>query len=426
MSGTPSSRRSTPLRHLPSAVPASTPQRITEVTQEHAGPRASGLGELDRVLGGGFVPGSVTLLGGEPGIGKSTLLMQLLAWWAGVALYVTAEESSQQVAARAERLDAMRPDLWLLAETALPAISAAIETTGPELIVIDSIQSVYDPELSSPPGSVGQVRACAHRFVEIAKAREVAVVMVGHVTKDGGLAGPRVLEHVVDTVLQFEGDRTHALRMLRAAKHRFGATSELGVMEMTGSGLVGVPDASRLFLTDRRAGVPGSAVVPTMEGRRPITVEVQALTSPAPPGVPARRSAQGLDGGRLSMLCAVLARRAQVDLATADVWASTAGGTRIVEPGADLALCLALASALAGEPLDATTVAIGEVGLGGEVRQVPHLARRLEDAARLGFEQAIVPATCPATADLELLPVGTIADAVALAGLARCRPRQQG
>ena len=282
------------------------------------------------------MPGSVTLLGGEPGIGKSTLLLQLLASWKGPTLYVTAEESAHQVRRRAERLGAIRDDLWLHAETSLPHILTAIADTSRELVVIDSIQTVHDPASASLPGSVGQVRGCAHRLVVEAKERNVAIVLVGHVTKDGGLAGPRVLEHVVDTVLQFEGDRHHALRLLRASKHRFGPTNELGLFEMCHDGLAGVPDPSTLFLADRRVGVAGSAVVPTMEGHRPIVVEVQALTAQGVPGVPSRRSAQGLDGGRLSMLMAVLARRGRIPVGEQDVYASTAGGVKLNEPGLDL------------------------------------------------------------------------------------------
>jgi DNA repair protein RadA/Sms len=263
-----------------------------------AAPQPTGIAELDRVLGGGFVPGSVTLLGGEPGIGKSTLLLQLLAWWPGTTLYVSAEESAQQVRLRAERLSAVRPDLWLANETTLAGVIEAIDHTAPSLVVVDSIQTIADQRVSSSAGSVTQVRECAQALVTEAKRRGVPVVLVGHVTKDGALAGPRVLEHVVDTVLSFEGERHHALRLLRAVKHRFGSTDELGLFEMTGTGLVGVPDPSKLFLADRRAAVAGSVVVPAMEGQRPLLVEVQALTVPIPPGTPARRNAQGLDSGR--------------------------------------------------------------------------------------------------------------------------------
>lgn len=391
---------------------------IGEVDAHVARPCSTGIPEFDRVLGGGLVPGSVTLLGGEPGIGKSTVLLQLLARWPSRTLYVSAEESAQQVRLRAERLQAVRPDLWLLPETSLPRIVAAIDEVRPELVVIDSIQTIADPDIASAPGSVVQVRACAHRLVGEAKQRGVPVVLVGHVTKEGSLAGPRVLEHVVDTVLAFEGDRHHALRLLRAVKHRFGPTSELGVFEMTGDGLQGVPDASRLFLTDRRTGVPGSAVVPTLEGHRPLLVEVQGLTNPVPPGVPPRRSAQGLDGGRLALLLAVLERRARLPMGGFEVFASAVGGVRLTEPGADLAVCLAVVSAVLDVPLPPDMVVFGEVGLAGELRQVAQAPRRLAEAARMGFRRAVVPANSPDdTAGMSLLRVATLDQALAVAGL---------
>ena len=394
-------------------------QPIGDVDPLLSRPQPTGVGELDRVLGGGVVPGSVTLLGGEPGIGKSTLLLQLMAEWPGRALYVTAEESAQQVRLRAERLSAVRPDLWLLAETALPHIVAAIDDTKPEFIVIDSIQTVHDPALGSPPGSVVQVRGCAQQLVNIAKQRGIPVVLVGHVTKEGSLAGPRVLEHIVDTVLAFEGERHHALRLVRATKHRFGPTNELGLFEMAGHGLIGVPDPSQLFLGDRRTGVPGSAIAPTMEGQRPLVVEVQALTTPAPPNVPARRTTQGVDGNRLALLLAVLQQRARVAVQQQDVYASTVGGVRLVEPGLDLAMCLAVVSAIQDRPLPADLVVFGEVGLGGEVRQVAHGPRRLSEAARLGFRRVIAPRTSPEpeTDSLRLIRVATLPEALAAAGL---------
>jgi DNA repair protein RadA/Sms len=405
---------------LPVVAPAAAvPRPIGEIDPVESAPRPSGIGELDRVLGGGVVPGSVTLVGGEPGVGKSTLLLQLLAGWPGRALYVTAEESAQQVRLRAERLHAVRPGLWLLAETALPHVLAAIDETEPELVVVDSVQTVYDPALGSPPGSVTQVRGCAQQLVVAAKRRGLAVVLVGHVTKEGSLAGPRILEHVVDTVLSFDGERHHALRLLRAAKHRFGPTNELGLFEMTGEGLVGVPDPSRLFLGDRRTGVPGSAVVPTMEGQRPLVIEVQALTAPAPPNVPARRTTQGVDGNRLALLLAVLQQRARVPVQQHDVYASTVGGVRLLEPGLDLAVCLAVVSAIGDRPLPADLVAFGEVGLAGEVRQVAHAPRRMAEAARLGFRRVLAPraAPDPGPGGCRLLRVATLPEALAAAGL---------
>ena len=399
-------------------VPAGVATPIGDVDGSIGHPNSTRIDELDRVLGGGIVPGSVTLLGGEPGIGKSTLLLQLLANWPGKSLYVTAEESAQQVRTRADRLGALKDNLWLLPEMSLAHIVKAIDDISPDLVVIDSIQTVVDPDLASAPGSVVQVRGCAHRLVQEAKRRNVPIVLVGHVTKEGGLAGPRVLEHVVDTVLSFEGERHHALRMMRAVKHRFGPTNELGLFEMTEQGLVGVPDASQLFLADRRTGVAGSVVVPTIEGQRPLLVELQALTNQISSGVPARRSAQGVDQGRLSMLLAVLERRARISLANHEVYASVVGGVKLTEPGADLGLCLALVSAATNTPLAADLVVIGEVGLAGEVRQVGHLNRRLAEASRLGFTRAIVPASAPSKVDgMSVHKVGTLNEALAAAQL---------
>jgi DNA repair protein RadA/Sms len=344
--------------------------------------------------------------------------MQLLAAWPARTLYVTAEESAQQVRLRAERLGALNENVWLLPEMNLHNIFKAIASVQPNLIVIDSIQTIADPELSSPPGSVVQVRGCAHRLVQEAKRSNIPVVLVGHVTKEGGLAGPRVLEHVVDTVLSFEGERHNALRLLRASKHRFGPTSELGLFEMTDAGMVGVPDASQLFLADRRTGVPGSVVVPTIEGQRPLLVELQALTNSVSGGAPPRRSAQGVDSGRLALLLAVLERRARISLAGHEVYASVVGGVKLAEPGADLGLCLALVSAVVNKPLPADLVVIGEVGLAGEVRQVAQVGRRLAEAARLGFTRAIVPASASAKVDgIRVEGAATLTEALALAQL---------
>ncbi len=376
-------------------------------------PQPTGIGELDRVLGGGIVPGSVTLLGGEPGIGKSTLLLQLLAWWPGPALYVSAEESPQQVRLRAERLGAVRPELWIAAETSLDGILSAIARTSPSLVVVDSIQAIADVGTASAPGSVAQVRDCAQQLVGEAKRRGVPVVLVGHVTKDGSLAGPRVLEHVVDTVLSFEGERHHALRMLRAVKHRFGSTNELGLFEMTGRGLAGVPDPSKLFLADRRAGLAGSVVVPVIEGHRPVLVEIQALTVSIRPGIPPRRNAQGFDGGRLALLLAVLDRHASLPLGDHDVYVSAVGGMRLSEPGTDLGVTVAVAGAARELPVPDDLVVVGEVGLGGEIRQVIHASRRLAEAARLGYRRAIVPRSCPRVDGIELVRVATLAQALA-------------
>jgi DNA repair protein RadA/Sms len=405
--------------------PAARPTLLCDVDGLVGRPSPTGIAEVDRVLGGGLVPGSVSLLGGEPGVGKSTLLTQLLAQWPGRALYVSAEESAQQVRLRAERLGAVTSQqLWVLPETSLAHIVAAIDQIRPTLVVVDSIQAIADPELGSGPGSIVQVRGCAHRLVVEAKSRDLPMILVGHVTKDGGLAGPRVLEHIVDTVLSFEGDRHHALRLLRAVKHRFGSTNELGVFEMAEEGLVGVPDASRLFLTDRRAGVAGSAVTPALDGHRPLLVEVQALTNIVTSGAPPRRSAQGLDPGRLALLLAVLERRVRLPMAQHEVFASAVGGVRLTEPGADLAICLAIASAWSDVPLPADVVLFGEVGLGGELRQASHAPRRLAEAARMGFARALVPANTPRVAGIELIRASTIAEALAAVGLTGEHRRQ--
>jgi DNA repair protein RadA/Sms len=396
---------------------AATPMPIAEVDTDAWAPLASSVGELDRVLQGGLVPGSVTLLGGEPGIGKSTLLLQALSGLAATGrrcLVVTAEESAQQVRLRAERLGALAGNLWLVADTALPHVLEHLSVVRPEVVAIDSIQTVYDPALASAPGSVAQVRHCAHQLVRASKERAMATVLVGHVTKDGSLAGPRVLEHLVDTVLSFEGERHHALRLLRATKHRYGSTDELGLFEMTAEGLAGVPDPSALFLADRRAGTPGSVVAPVLDGHRPLLVEVQALVTKSHLPVP-RRSAQGLDSGRLSLLLAVLEKRVDLSFHEADVHSVVAGGVKVVEPGADLALALALVSARNGRPIPDDVVACGEIGLGGELRQVHQTARRLAEAARLGFRRAIVPASAPVDAPgIEVLRAATLAEAVAL------------
>ena len=394
--------------------------RVADVEMTEWRTRSTGVGELDRVLGGGLVPGSVTLVGGEPGIGKSTLLLQAAAAMAAAGarcLLVSAEESKQQVRLRAERMQALDPGLWLVAETSLPAVLAAVDEVKPDVMVVDSIQTVFDPELGSTPGSVTQVRECASQLVALAKQRGLATVLVGHVTKEGALAGPRVLEHVVDTVLSFEGERHHALRLLRAVKHRFGATGELGLFEMAGAGLVGVPDPGALFLADRQAGVPGSVVVPAMEGQRPLVVEVQALVTKSELTIP-RRSSQGLDGGRVALVVAVLAERAGISFANKDVYASAVGGVRVTEPAGDLAVALALASAVTGRALPADLVACGEVGLAGELRQVGSAGRRLAEAARLGFRRAMVPSSAPAAEGLEVVRAATLGEALEVLGLA--------
>lgn len=405
---------------LASIAPSSPPTPIGEVDPTAFTALATGVPELDRVLGGGLVPGSVTLVGGEPGIGKSTLLLQVAAEVAAgdrTVLYLAGEESPQQIRLRAERLGAVHPNVLLAAETALPQVVGAMDQVQPDVVVVDSIQTLLDPELSSAPGSVAQVRSCSHRLVVEAKRRNCAVVLVGHVTKEGNLAGPRVLEHLVDTVLAFDGDRHHALRILRAVKHRFGSTQELGLFEMRDTGLRGVPDPSGLFLADRRVGVAGSVVAPIMEGHRPLVVELQVLVArsmlPSP-----RRTVTGLDSGRLSLILAVLEQRVGVAVANLDVFALAVGGVRVVEPGVDLAIGLATASSMFGHPLPGDLVACGEIGLGGELRQVAQTQRRLAEAARIGFKRAIVPFSAPeAPPGIETIRVGTLTDALDRLGL---------
>ncbi|MDQ1373910.1 MAG: hypothetical protein QOJ09_1248 [Actinomycetota bacterium] len=403
-------------RQTASVAPLVAPTSIDAVDQAGWAPAPTGVLEVDRVLGGGVVPGSVTLLGGEPGIGKSTLLLQLLAKLANggsSCLLVSAEESAQQVRLRAERLDALSPNLFIVAETALPTVLGAIDHLRPAFVAVDSIQTVFDPELGAQPGTVTQVRECAGALVQRAKQGGPAVWLVGHVTKDGQLAGPRQLEHLVDTVLSFEGDRHHDLRLLRAVKHRFGSTGELGLFEMVEEGLREVTDPSGLLLADRNDQVSGAVVMPAMEGHRPLLVEIQALVG-TEEIVPGRRSAQGLDGNRLNLLVAVLERHAGLSvLGKRNVYASAVGGVRVAEPAADLAIALAIASTHKGRVMAPDVVACGEIGLGGEIRQVSHMARRLNEAARLGFKAAIVPASCPdGPSGLELIRVKDVTAAV--------------
>lgn len=400
---------------------ADPPRPIAEVDAGAFAPVPTGLGELDRVLGGGLVPGSVSLLGGEPGIGKSTLLLQALASRAARGdrcLLVSAEESAQQVRLRAERLDALDPNLWLFTASCLSQVIAAVAELEPAVLVVDSIQTIIDTDLAGTAGTVTQVRGCAAALIAVAKQRGMATVLVGHVTKDGGLAGPRVLEHLVDSVLSFEGDRHHALRLLRAVKHRFGTTGELGLFEMDGTGLVGLPDPTGLFLGDRQLGAAGSVVVPALEGHRPLLVEVQALTAPTTAANP-RRSTQGLDSARVAMLLAVLQRRVGFPLGEADVHASVVGGVRVIEPAADLALALAVASSFTGCALPADLVACAEVGLAGELRQVAHTPKRLAEAARLGFTRAVIAPSAPdPPAGITAVRAADLGEAISLLGLA--------
>ncbi len=351
--------------------------------------------ELDRVLGGGVVRGSVVLIGGDPGIGKSTLILHLLA---GVAsddrqvLYVSGEESAGQIKMRAKRLGTLHPQEFLLTTSNVEQIIRVTEEMQPSLLAVDSIQTLSTDEFSSPPGSVTQVRESAARIVALAKSRNIPVFLVGHVTKDGNLAGPKVLEHMVDTVLSFEGDCGHAFRILRTVKNRFGSTNEIGVFEMKETGLKQVPNPSEIFLEERPLDVPGSVVLPSLEGTRPILVEVQALVSPTNLGT-ARRTAIGADPQRLSLLCAVLEKKAGMDMYGHDIFLNIAGGVRIDEPALDLGVITALASSLTEKVVSSDTVVCGEVGLAGEIRAVGQMEMRVKEAERLGFTRCVLPKT---------------------------------
>ena len=353
---------------------------------------ATGLAEFDRVTGGGLVAGGVLLLGGDPGIGKSTLLLQASASLGATrrTLYVTGEESLEQIALRAQRLGLVNAPIEVLAEVQLEAIIAAITATQPEVVVVDSIQTTYTETLQSAPGSVAQVRECAAQLTRLAKQRGVVVIFVGHVTKEGAIAGPRVLEHIVDAVLYFEGDPHSSFRLVRAIKNRFGAANELGVFAMTERGLKGVSNPSALFLSQHAQSVAGSAVVPTVEGSRPLLVEVQALVDPVQGGVP-RRLAVGLDPQRLSLLLAVLHRHGGVETGGYDVFVNAVGGVRILEPAADLAVLSAIDSSLKNRPLPSKSIVFGEVGLAGEIRPVQRGLERIREAAKLGFTTMLVP-----------------------------------
>ncbi len=394
-----------------------TPTPLADVSLEDAPRLATGFKEFDRVLGGGLVPGSVTLLGGEPGIGKSTLLLSVagaLAAVGGSVLYVSGEESLRQTKLRATRLGLSSSAIHLLAHTRLEVIVEAIRQAAPQVAVVDSIQVVETDAMSSAPGSIGQVRACAHELVRLVKAQRCALLLVGHVTKEGSLAGPKTLEHLVDTVLSFEGEPTSGFRLLRSTKNRFGATHELGVFHMTAEGLMEVANPSELFLSDRPESVAGTMVTVSLEGSRPLLVEVQALTSPCGLGLPRRRTT-GVDFNRLSMLLAVLERRVGLrQLSQEDVFVSSLGGARVVEPGADLGIALAVASSVKERVAVRGDVAIGEVGLTGEIRPVANLRQRLHEAKRVGFTRCWVAPQrgFDAVDGLEVVTVRHLRDAV--------------
>jgi DNA repair protein RadA/Sms len=368
------------------------PIPLVEVTADAEARRTTGIAELDRVLGGGVVQGSLVLLGGDPGIGKSTLLLRAVECLSAdrTALYVSGEESLKQTKLRADRLAVKSPGLHLYAETDLEKILAAAEKLAPGVLVIDSIQTMYLAELGSAPGSVSQVRECAGRLMSWAKRTGVPTFLVGHVTKEGSIAGPRVLEHMVDTVLYFEGERGHSFRLLRAHKNRFGSTNELGVFEMKASGLAEVPDPSAVFLAERPRGASGSVVTSTLNGTRTILVEVQALVAPTGYGT-ARRTAMGVDSNRVALLAAVLEKKEDVHLLGCDIFVNVAGGLELTEPASDLAVCAALCSSLRNRPIDAQTLILGEVGLAGEVRAVAQVEARLAEAEKMGFKRVVLP-----------------------------------
>ncbi len=410
----------------PSSGGTAQPTALGSVAEPLLPRRPIGIGELDRVLGGGLVEGSVVLVGGEPGIGKSTLLLQAAAGIAaagGVVLYATGEESASQVRLRAARLGLLdgpaRNGIRVVAEAEIGRIAEIARDERPQLVVVDSIQTATVGELDGPAGSVGQVRESALRLMELAKGEGIAVVLVGHVTKDGSLAGPKTLEHLVDAVLNLEGERFAALRLVRASKNRYGSTEEVGVFEMGEAGMSEVTDPARAFLAQHDEPAPGSVVAPTLEGSRPILVEVQALVAPGAIGSP-RRTASGVDPNRVALLIAVLGRRAGIGLASHDVYINLAGGLSVGEPGLDLPIAIALGSSLRDRPVRDRTVAIGEVGLLGELRPVTGLERRLREAARLGFRRAVVPRAAherslPEVPGIEIVAVASLREAIGAA-----------
>ena len=397
------------------------PPRIGEVDLSQATAVPTGVSEFDRVLGGGLVPGAVVLIAGEPGVGKSTLLLDVAARAARdgrTTLYVSGEESAAQVRSRAERIEAMAAHLYLAAETDLGTVLGQLETLSPELVVVDSVQTIASADVDGQAGGVTQVREVAAALISAAKARGIGILLVGHVTKDGSIAGPRLLEHLVDVVIQFEGERHSRLRLVRAVKNRYGPTDEVGCFDLSEVGIVGLADPSGLFLSTRDQSVAGTCVTVTLEGRRPLVAEIQALVGrsnlPSP-----RRTTHGLDNGRVAMVMAVLERRANAPVGAADAYVATVGGVRITEPAADLAVALAIASSITDTALPADLIAVGEVGLAGEVRPVTGTHRRLAEAGRLGFTRAIVPPGVlgggPIPEGLNVREAPTVHDAVRLA-----------
>ncbi|RSD19487.1 DNA repair protein RadA [Amycolatopsis eburnea] len=410
------------IQRVAAGAPSAPARPIGEVDVEAARARRTGVSELDRVLGGGLVPGAVVLLAGEPGVGKSTLLLEVAYQWAKTvdrSLYVTGEESAGQVRLRAERTGNVHDRMYLAAESDLSAILGHVDDVKPGVLIVDSVQTMASPQVDGSPGGVTQVRAVTSGLVALAKERGLPVVLVGHVTKDGSVAGPRVLEHLVDVVLQFEGDKHSTLRMLRGIKNRFGASDEIGCFELQEEGIVGVPDPSGLFLSHTAEPVAGTAITVSMEGKRPLLGEVQALVSSTSAPQP-RRAVSGLDSARVAMVLAVLEKRGGLKLGDKDVYTATVGGMKITEPGIDLAVVLALTSSFGDVALSPRLVSVGEVGLAGEIRRVPSVSRRLAEAARLGFTHALVPPDSgKPPAGIRVLEVANVADALNAASHAR-------
>jgi DNA repair protein RadA/Sms len=402
-------------------LPNTYPRQLDEITTQECPRMLVPLSEFNRVLGGGIVPGSITLIGGEPGIGKSTLLIQvscLIAQCLGRVLYVSGEESTSQIKLRAERLGLRADQLFLVTETNLHVILEHVRTLKPTLLIVDSIQTIYIEDSESSPGSVSQVRECASRLQMLAKSTGTSVFLIGHVTKEGSIAGPRVLEHLVDAVLYLEGDHFGAYRLLRGVKNRFGATNEIGVFEMTGGGMVEVGNPSEAFLAERVASAPGTAVAITMEGTRPLLVEIQALTSPTSFGNP-RRTPNGVDHNRMLLISAVLSKRLALKLHEHDIFLNVIGGVQIDEPAADLAVAVAMASSYYNAPVPADMAFVGEIGLNGELRTASQLAARLTEAVKLGFKRVMVPRMRKSSVDvpqgLKLVEVRNIGEALAIA-----------
>ncbi|GAA2182965.1 DNA repair protein RadA [Brooklawnia cerclae] len=427
--GSVAERGAPKLRSVSVSAPTERAVPIAQVDVHEADRRLTGIGELDRVLGGGLVPGAVVLLAGEPGVGKSTLLLEVASRWARggqTTLYVTGEESAAQVRLRAGRTRALADQLYLAAETDLGTLLGHVEQVDPSLLVVDSVQTIGTADADGSPGGVSQVREVTAALVRVAKRRGMAVVIVGHVTKEGSIAGPRLLEHLVDVVLAFEGDRHSGFRMVRATKNRFGPSDEVGCFEMGDAGIVEVPDPSGLFTSQASEPIPGTCVTVTMEGTRPMLAEVQALVAAVPNETPPRRVTHGVDGSRVAMILAVLQRKAHFPLSRRDVYVSTVGGARIGDPAADLAMAIAVASATVDANYHKRVIALGEVGLAGDLRRVPGLERRVGEAARLGFELAVVPANnrdphsrLPDMHGLKVVEVATIAEAIGALGLSR-------